>query len=94
MNADDLVAALNERGFKARKDDSFDGVEKIQIRRPEDGATRTPHEISIENGVPFWPWGTPIRPATDDEYEDDPKAIAAQLDRFLSERVNFSVSGG
>lgn len=94
MNADDLVAALIERGLPAAKGNSFDGVEKVRVRRREDSATTVPHEISIENGVPFWPWGSPIRPATDDESEDDPKAIAAQLDRFMSERIKFSVSGG
>lgn len=94
MTGDDLVSALNRRDLSASNEVSADGVETVRIRRPGDGATVAPHEISIENGVPFWPWGSPIRPTTDDEHEDDPDAIAARIDRFLGERVNFSVSRG
>lgn len=94
MTGDDLVSALTGRGLVASKDDSVDGVETVRIWRPGDGAMVAPHEISIENGVPFWPWGSPIRPATEDEHEDDPDVIAVRIDRFLGERVNFSVSRG
>lgn len=94
MNGDDLASALNRCGLGASNEVSADGVETVRVWRPGDGAMVAPHEISIENGVPFWPWGSPIRPATDDEREEDPDAIAARIDRFLGERVNFSVSRG
>lgn len=98
MNADDLVSALTRRGLNASYEGpacgSGDGVETVRLRRPEDGATLAPYEISIEGGVPFWPWGSPIRPATDDEHENDPDAIAARLDRFVSARIRVRVSGG
>lgn len=73
-------------------EDADDGIEKVRIRRPEDGSTT--NEIGIENGIRVWPWGSPIRPATDDESDDDPHAIAAQLERFMGPRANFRTSGG
>lgn len=91
MNAEELATVLTERGFTATAEDTAYGVEKVRIRRPGDGSTT--HEIGIENGIPFWPWGSPIRPATDEESDDDPHAIAAQLDRFLQPRANFRASG-
>lgn len=92
MNADELAAALTKRGFNVTADDATDGIETVRIRRPEDGSTT--NAIGVENGIPFWPWGNPIRPATDDESDDDPNAIVAQLERFMRPRANFRASGG
>lgn len=90
MNAGELAAALTERGLNATAETAPDGVEKVRIRGPEDGGTS---EIAVENGIPFWPWGSPIRPATDDESENDPHAIATRLDHFIRARVRFRTSG-
>lgn len=70
MNAEELASALTEHGFNATAGYSADDVEKVRIRRSEHGSTTS--EICIQNGILFWPWGSPIRPATDEESDDDP----------------------